>query len=535
MAMNSTASGILARMIGTLSAPIRMPSFGKRPEVATQPLDEATARATQTPGSTDRMPVIPTLTLDEAAREAFEMSHFVNGCVAKIATAVSSVPWGLEKRGKDRQWAPVPDSDYEALLERPNPFMQGQDLFERWTMHLILTGNCLGVKVRPVSGKKTQPTEIWPVQPDYIRPVPDKLNYLSHYEFRTDGGTIPIRPQDVIHIQISNPRNPHWGLSPLVALGRVIATEVDALTWWRQNIRNRASKLGYLSFTHELTPEQFDQVQQALIAQATGPWNAGLPFILGNEAKWVPGTSTPAEMDFVNLRKMTREEICGILGVSPIIMGIQEYSSYNNIVTARLMLWMETVVPILANMRAALDRALLIDFVGDKDRRQFQTGYDLTNVEALTANLVNVISIATALFAMGVPFQQINARLKLGFTPFPQWDTSWLPSGVVPADQLAENAAAGGAGAGAPPPGGADQVPGAHPDEVSQAEKDLDASMGKDSAVAEKDNQEDMPSATAVMKTKSRRFGRQVSDVHMALDTLRNMLPVPSSNGMAMH
>lgn len=512
MATDKNSASLFSRMLGTLSSPVRIASFGgSRGKIDPVAVDANLGRLSQVSNGSDRMPVTPTLSLEEATREAYALSHFVHGCVSKIASAVSQVPWGLEKRSVDRQWTPVLDSDYEALLERPNPFMSGQDLFERWTLHLILTGNCIGLKVRPVSGSSTRPKEIWPVQPDLIRPVPDKLNYLSHYELLTDGNSIPIDPKDVIHIQIADPRNPFWGMSPLVALGRIIATEVDALTWWRQNIRNRASKLGYISFQNELTPEQYDQVQQSLIAQATGPWNAGLPFVLGNEAKWTPGSSTPAEMDFTNLRKMTREEICGVLGVSPILMGIQDFSSYNNIVTARLMLWLDTVCPILSNMRSALDMALLVDFINPSEIRQYQTGYDLTNVDALVANMVNVISVAQALFGMGVPFSQINARLKLGFSKYDGWDTSWLPSGLIPSEQLAENAASGG---------GMNPGRTSRPGPVSDARADRMADSGTFSKP---------PSGF------KRKFSQGADSAEDALSMLRKLIPEPGRNGIAAH
>jgi HK97 family phage portal protein len=498
---SSNTQGVLARLGSALQTPIRLGGGTGKPKVQTTPVDEGLARIAQSGSNPGGLPVLPSLTLEEATREAYSTSHFVHGCVSKIATSVASVPWGLEQRGKDRQWTPVPDSDYEALLERPNPFMHGSDLFERWTQHLILTGNAIGIKVRTLTGKGSQPKEIWPVQPDFIKPVPDRMNYLSHYELKVEGGgTVPIDPNDVIHIQIADPRNPHWGMSPLVALSRVVATEIDALTWWRQSIRNRASKFGYISFQNELSPEQFDQVQSALVAQATGPWNAGLPFILGNEAKWVPSSSTPQEMDFTNLRKMTREEICGILGVSPILMGVQDFSSYNNMVTARLMLWLDTICPILSNFRAALDLALLPDFIAPNNLRQYQTGYDLTNVDALVQNLVNVISVAQTLFAIGVPFNQINSRLKLGFVKFDGWDTSWLPSGLVPSAQLAENAAEAGGAGGAPG--------GAHGPTT-----DLAAEHQADAGATEP-------------KQKSR-FTKSANSAYDAIKTLRDLVPQP--------
>jgi HK97 family phage portal protein len=435
-------STALAKITSVLNTQLTIPTLNQaRPPMPTVQVTEAIARLTQLTGGVDRQPIIPALTLAQASREAYEISHFVHGCLSKIATAISSVPWGLEKRdGKSRQFAPVPDSDYEMLLERPNPYMNGQKLFERWALHLQLTGNCIGLKVRPLSGSRTAPTEIWPIQPDFIKPVPDQYNYLSHYEFQSaTGRKIPINPNDVIHIMVVDPRNPHWGLSPLIALGRVIATEVDALNWWRQSIRNRASKLGVMSFPHTLNDEQYDEVYQQLIAQATGPWNAGLPWVVGTDAKWVAASNSPQEMDFIGTRKMTREEICGALGTSPILMGIMDAGSYNNMATARLMFWLDTVVPMLNNFRAALDLDLLPDFFPTSQLRSYQTNYDLTNVDALVFNLVNLITVAKELFAMGVPFEQINARLKLGFTEFPGWSISWLRNALIPADQLAEH------------------------------------------------------------------------------------------------
>lgn len=429
--------------------------LGTRPRpVAVQPADRSLAYSTQVDvGQSDR-PLYTGYDAATALRDGFTASHYVYLCIQRLAEELSRPNWYLEKRsaskGKERQWEAVPNSDFEALMMRPNPFQSGTDMMERALQHFFLTGNLILLKVRSVMagrrglGGGGKVLELWNVQPDQIKPVPSRTCYLSHYEFTAPGmGPIAIEPDDLVHIMIANPRTPFWGMPPLQAMSRVIDTEVDALNWWRWSIRNRAAKDGFIKYKRFLTDDEYTKIKAQLYEQVVGPWNARLPMILTGDAEWTPSSNTAIEMDFVELRKMTREEICGCFGVPPMLVGIQDHSTYNNVAEGRLALWQDNLLGKTEKLQSGFDLQLLPDFVAPGQERNFRSAPDLSRIPALLAHLSEMAGPCTEFWNMGVTFNELNVRFGLGFRPLPPevGDASWAPSGIQPlTGKLAEEA-----------------------------------------------------------------------------------------------
>src|SRR5690625_6642302 len=63
-----------------------------------------------------------------------------------------------------------------------------------------------------------------------------------------------------------------------------------------------------------MTPEQFEQAEKVVKEKYAQIGRARQPWIL-NQFKWVPMSLTPAEVDFIETRNLTRKEICAVYGV----------------------------------------------------------------------------------------------------------------------------------------------------------------------------------------------------------------------------
>ncbi len=374
-------------------------------------------------------------------REGFTSSHYVYLCVNLLASELARPDWVLERRssgkGRERQWEVVPDTDFEELMKRPNPYQSGIDLRERAYQHLFLTGNALILKVRGgVSGKVR---ELWVVPPDQIKPVPSRKFFLSHYEYRAPGdGVLEIDPDDIIHLMLPDPANIFWGMSPLKAMAKLIDTEGDALNWWRWAIRNRAAKDGFIKYKRLLTPKEYERVKRRLYEQVVGPWNARLPMILTGDADWVSTSQTAVEMDWLDTRKMTREEICIGYGCDPILVGIPDKSTYNNKKEARLSLWQDNLLGTTDKLKAIFDLQLLADFVRAGELRKYRTGVDLSRVPALLQHLAELADPVSRYWEMGWTANDLNTRFGLGLRPQPPetGDQSWITGTVSLADQI---------------------------------------------------------------------------------------------------
>lgn len=361
---------------------------------------------------------------DKAVRDGFKASTWVYACIHRIMKAVASVPWVVSRRTKAGEWEVVPGHPLEELIKNPNPYMSGQDLIERLTAHLYLGGNGLLTKIR--AGGVV--AELWPIGPDGVKPVPDRKKFIEKYEYERDGVKHSIKPEDIIHVMFIDPANPYWGMSPLQAGARTVDTDIEAVQWNKVALQNRAITDGVFSFKEPLTKDQWEEARRQVREQHQGADNARTPWVLGGDATWHQMSLSPAEMDFIESRRMTREEICAIFQVPPPMVGIYDNATLANIETARKIFWLDTVIPFLEDLQSAFNLALTPEFGDD-----LMLEFDVSNVEAIQDNYHEKIKTAQTLWAMGVPFNQINQQLELGFDDIPGGEVGYLGMNLLPA------------------------------------------------------------------------------------------------------
>jgi HK97 family phage portal protein len=367
-------------------------------------------------------------TTERAINHGYKINGTVYACIHAIATAAASIPWEAYKKTGYKKWEVVEDHPIALLLEQPNPFMSRKEFIERITIHLFLGGNAVMTKVKGGG----QVTELWTLPPDAIKIQPSRKGFIERYVYERDGITMSFDPKDVMHGKFVDPSNQYWGMSPLQAGARVVDTDTEATTWNKISMENRAVTNGVFSFEHPLTTAQWEQAREMIKEQHSGIYNAHAPWILGAGAKWEQMSLTPQEMDFIESRKLSREEICSIFGVPPVMIGIFENATLANIETARKIFWQDTIIPFLDLLKGVFNLQLMPDF-----DPALYVDYDLTGVEALQENWNDKINNAKALWGMGVPFNQINQRLELGFDDIETGETSYLPTSVISASGMA--------------------------------------------------------------------------------------------------
>ncbi len=363
---------------------------------------------------------------ENAVKEGFKSSIWVYACVYKRMKAVASVPWKVEVFNKDI-WEEDNEHPLSMLLENPNKYISFQDLIERMVACLDLGGNSIWQKIIVKKNGLEIPVELWPLPPDGIKPVPSSTDFISSYEYNYGEVVRSFTPQEIFHVMYIDPSNVYWGLSPLQAGAKAVDTDVEAANWNKVALQNRAIVDGVFTFKGNLTKEQYEKAKKLIREQHMGSENARMPWVLGNDAVWQQMSLSPAEMDFINSRKMTAIEIAAIFQVPPPLLGLTENTPYANMKEARKIWWLDTIIPLLDDLRSAFNMGIARDF-GENVR----INYDLSQVEALRADLKELTEIAKNLFGMGVPFNEINKRLELGFDEFKWGSEGYIPSNLLP-------------------------------------------------------------------------------------------------------
>jgi SPP1 gp7 family putative phage head morphogenesis protein len=250
---------------------------------------------------------------------------------------------------------------------------------------------------------------------------------LQHYEITLpDGGLKTVPPDFFIHFMQSDPGNPYWGIGDLKAAGRTIDADNEAQDTQKVSMQNRGVPSGVFQFDETLTNEQYDDTVRRVRDKFLQKSKRGEPWVLGGGYKWTQMSLTPVEMDYIQSRTANKQDIAAAFGLDPWWLGDKTSSTYNNVNEARKALYETTIIPLLEDIKGTLNQRIA-PMYGD-----VTITYDISNVEALREDYGKKVEQATRLWAMGIPFREINKKLEMGFEEFPGWENGYLPFSVAP-------------------------------------------------------------------------------------------------------
>lgn len=386
---------------------------------------------------TDR-PQNPTWDSSSAVTDGMEASTWVYTAVSKNASSVASLPWFVERREGKGKWVRDDNTALAPILAAPNEAHAWKDLVEIMTAQTWLAGNTLLAKSRVTDPRTKQKivAELWPVGPHGVAPIPGGKGqaWLTGYEYQNEHGRkVTLAAKDTIHVRFHHPSNPYWGLSPVMAGAQAINSDTAAADWQANSLANMMVPPGAFVYERNVSEAQVAAAKTKIreTGQYAGSANARSPLFLGGNAKWVPMTLTPQELDYLNSRRFTREEIVALFAVPPPLVGIYDKATFANIATAERIYWETNVTPFAQKLCNAFNRFLVPEYADD-----LRLAIDTGGVLALLTRLGEKLEIAAKLFAMGVPFNSINERLGLGFEPIDGGEQGWIAGNLQPADGI---------------------------------------------------------------------------------------------------
>jgi len=375
----------------------------------------SSAQATSSQIVSTKQAVWSKFTVAKATKDGYISSGWVFRAINEIKQAASSVPWMVV----DKDGAPIEGHHVAQLLNRPNPSIPRQQLFELIVSWLQLSGNAYLRKVT-VGGKTT---ELWPLSPDKTAPVAGTAagEWVRRFDRKGPSGSTveSYLPNEIIHLLLPNPANPLQGVSPLEAAARAVDTDVAQLNFNKAAMDNRGVLDGIFVFK-DLAVAQWDTVREKIRELYTGSANARTPGVLSAEADYIRTGMTPAEMDFLNSRKFNRDEIMLIFGVPPQLIGAQESSTFNNFSASQRIFWEQTILPLLRKMQAGLQHSLQEEL---RDGEEIVP--DTSRIAALQDNVKDRVAASKDLWDMGVPVASLNSRFELGLKDVPNADLPW--------------------------------------------------------------------------------------------------------------
>src|SRR5579859_950291 len=195
------------------------------------------------------------------------------------------------------------------LWNRPNPFMTGEHFREIGWQHMELVGEWYWVLNRGPSGNGL-PVEMWPVRPDRMEPVTDRDSFLAGWVYTgPNGEQVPLTTNEVIQLKYPDPSDIYRGRSAVQALLADIDANKYTAQYTRNFFLNSAVPGGVVIFNKRLTDVEFNEFTNRWREQHQGVARGHRVGVLEQGAEWVPNTYTMRDMQFVELRTITSDEM----------------------------------------------------------------------------------------------------------------------------------------------------------------------------------------------------------------------------------
>jgi len=274
------------------------------------------------------------------------------------------------------------------LINRPNPYMTSDLLWQYYIWSSRVDGNSYFYKTRNASGL---PIELWPLNPSLVTPKSndnDATELISYYSYRPRGVEQRIPPEDIVHLRIALDPNDHrLGLAPLKVVLKQILGDEEASKFSTALLSNMAVPGVVLTPSGEggPSPEEATAIKDTW-TQRFGKDRRGEPLVMEGPMNVEVVSFSPQQMDFKSLHRIPEERITGVLGVPAILAGmgagLESSSGRSESITLREFFTEGTVVPDWTRTARQLTWNLLdADYTRTSN---MEVRFDFSKVRALT-------------------------------------------------------------------------------------------------------------------------------------------------------
>lgn len=260
-------------------------------------------------------------------------------CVAILQTKLAGVPIKIYKKADDEE---VPTHPLKALLDKPNPFMNGKALLNGTTGFVALVGDGYWALDEFVGGK---PTSMYPVDPSKMKITASKDKFITGYVYEPMPGVEPVtfQPHEILHFKTWNPLDPFYGMPPLAAARDQSDLIMNADRYNRAFFENNAEPGGILTSDGAIDETSFKRIATSWKKMHQGVRKAYKTAILDGGLKWQDVTKSHRDMQFVDLKKMSREDVLGVYRIPAAMAGIYTDAKYDNADMQRRTFWQDTM------------------------------------------------------------------------------------------------------------------------------------------------------------------------------------------------
>jgi len=265
------------------------------------------------------------------------------------------------KRVSDTDRQRLTDSGLINLLNRPNPGTTRFRLMDALVRDYGIYDRAYWLKMNGKGGRY-----LLRLPPARVTPVGDSWLWPEAFQFVGSKGKKIFPADQVVHFRGYSPDGDLGGQPPIEALRRVLAEEYEAGRMRENTLRNGARVSGYLERpvgAPAWSDTAADRFRNSWTSQynGTGAQAGGTP-ILEDGMKFVAASQTAEQLQYVEARKLTREEVAAAFFIPPTMVGVMDSATFSNIKEQHKHLYQDTLGPWLSMIAEEIALQLLPDF-----------------------------------------------------------------------------------------------------------------------------------------------------------------------------
>lgn len=251
-----------------------------------------------------------------------------------------------------------------------NPTMTGYRL-----MHSMISDRCIydaafWLKVRPGGiGSKTAPGYLRRIPPSRVAPVGGNWFEVDAYRIYGTKGFLDVPASDMVAFPGYSPEDTRNGCSPIESLRSILAEEYAATEGRRQLWDNGLQTAGQVTRPVD-APEWSDtartRFETDLAAYRTSGPKAGSVPVFEDGMEWKAAGMTPKEAQYIESRKLTREEVASEYHVPGPLVGILDHATFSNIDEQHIQLYVDTLGAWTVSSEGEINTQLVTDFYDPK-------------------------------------------------------------------------------------------------------------------------------------------------------------------------
>lgn len=249
------------------------------------------------------------------------------------------------------------------LIRRPNPWTTRYRWINALVHDLAIYDNHVALKVQG-DGR------VWlmRVRPWRVKPIGNEVHPDVYRIQVSRGGHVDVPTSSVVHLRGYNPVDERWGVSPMETLRSLLAEDIAA-SRYREKFWSNAARMATVVKRPVDAPQWSDMARRRFKTEFeelySGTENSGRTAILEEGMDLEIVGSSMRDAQYLETRKLTREEVAAAFFIPPAMIGILEHANFANIREQHQSLYQDTLAPWLAMIEQDLELQLLPDVDDD--------------------------------------------------------------------------------------------------------------------------------------------------------------------------